>query len=151
MSPGCPTGRPPCPQARRPRAGAMPGRAGAMPGRACERCPRRAATMERMLSTADYRKLSFWLDTVPGTLAPDNRLAGDVEVDVAIAGAGYTGLWTAYYLARTEPGLRIAVCEREIAGFGASGRNGGWGCGPVPPPPRQVGREGGPRAGARRP
>ena len=87
---------------------------------------RRAATMERMLSTADYRKLSFWLDTVPGTLAPANRLAGDVEVDVAIAGAGYTGLWTAYYLSRAEPGLRIAVCEREIAGFGASGRNGGW-------------------------
>ena len=77
--------------------------------------------MERMLSTADYRKLSFWLDTVPGTLAPGEPLAGDVEVDVAIAGAGYTGLWTAYYLARAEPGLRIAVCEREIAGFGASG------------------------------
>jgi glycine/D-amino acid oxidase-like deaminating enzyme len=82
--------------------------------------------MERMSLTADYRKLSFWLDTVPGTLAPDNRLTGDVDVDVAIAGAGYTGLWTAYYLSRAEPGLRIAVCEREIAGFGASGRNGGW-------------------------
>jgi len=47
-------------------------------------------------------------------------------VDVAIAGAGLTGLWTAYYLASAQPGLRIAVCEREIAGFGASGRNGGW-------------------------
>jgi len=47
-------------------------------------------------------------------------------VDVAIAGAGLTGLWTAYYLANAEPGLRIAVCEAEIAGFGASGRNGGW-------------------------
>jgi glycine/D-amino acid oxidase-like deaminating enzyme len=82
--------------------------------------------MERMSPTADYRKLSFWLDTVPGTLAPAGSLAGDVDADVAIAGAGYTGLWTAYYLARAEPGLRIAVCEREIAGFGASGRNGGW-------------------------
>ena len=40
--------------------------------------------------------------------------------------AGYTGLWTAYYLSRADPALRIAVCEREIAGFGASGRNGGW-------------------------
>ena len=47
-------------------------------------------------------------------------------MDVAIAGAGFTGLWTAYYLAQADPGLRIAVCEREIAGFGASGRNGGW-------------------------
>ena len=41
-------------------------------------------------------------------------------------GAGYTGLWTAYYLLRRDPSLRIAVVEREIAGFGASGRNGGW-------------------------
>jgi len=79
-----------------------------------------------MSSSAGYRKLSFWLDTVPGTLTPGVRLDGDVDVDVAIAGAGYTGLWTAYYLSRAEPGLRIAVCEREIAGFGASGRNGGW-------------------------
>jgi glycine/D-amino acid oxidase-like deaminating enzyme len=45
---------------------------------------------------------------------------------VAIVGAGYTGLWTAYYLAREDPKLRIAVLEKEIAGFGASGRNGGW-------------------------
>src|SRR6266496_6845610 len=82
--------------------------------------------MGRMSSSAGYRKLSFWLDTVPGTLTPGVRLDGDVDVDVAIAGAGYTGLWTAYYLSRAEPGLRIAVCEREIAGFGASGRNGGW-------------------------
>jgi glycine/D-amino acid oxidase-like deaminating enzyme len=53
-------------------------------------------------------------------------LAGDLDVDVAVVGAGYTGLWTAYYLAGADPSLRIAVLEREIAGFGASGRNGGW-------------------------
>jgi len=64
----------------------------------------RTATMERMSPSADYRKLSFWLDTVPGTLAAANPLTGDVDVDVAIAGAGYTGLWTAYYLSRAEPG-----------------------------------------------
>jgi glycine/D-amino acid oxidase-like deaminating enzyme len=45
---------------------------------------------------------------------------------VAIVGAGYTGLWTAYYLHRADPGLRLAVVESEFAGFGASGRNGGW-------------------------
>jgi glycine/D-amino acid oxidase-like deaminating enzyme len=73
-----------------------------------------------------YRSLSLWLDTVPGPLAPGEPLPGDLDVDVAIAGAGLTGLWTAYYLAGAQPGLRIAVCEREIAGFGASGRNGGW-------------------------
>ena len=73
-----------------------------------------------------YRSLSYWLDSVPGDLSPRDPLPGDLDVDVAIAGAGFTGLWTAYYLAGASPGLRIAVCEREIAGFGASGRNGGW-------------------------
>jgi glycine/D-amino acid oxidase-like deaminating enzyme len=73
-----------------------------------------------------YRSLSYWLSSVPGDLTPGDPLPGDLDVDVAIAGAGFTGLWTAYYLAGASPGLRIAVCEREIAGFGASGRNGGW-------------------------
>ncbi len=45
---------------------------------------------------------------------------------MAIVGAGFTGLWTAYYLARADPSLRIVVLEAEVAGFGASGRNGGW-------------------------
>jgi glycine/D-amino acid oxidase-like deaminating enzyme len=45
---------------------------------------------------------------------------------VVVVGAGLTGLWTAYYLRRADPRLRIAVLEREVAGFGASGRNGGW-------------------------
>lgn len=53
-------------------------------------------------------------------------LDGDIVADVAIAGAGYTGLWTAYALAQADPTLRIVVCEREAVGFGASGRNGGW-------------------------
>ncbi|HEX8095911.1 MAG TPA: FAD-binding oxidoreductase [Jatrophihabitans sp.] len=51
---------------------------------------------------------------------------GARAVDVAIVGAGYTGLWTAYYLKLADPALRIAVVEAEVAGFGASGRNGGW-------------------------
>jgi glycine/D-amino acid oxidase-like deaminating enzyme len=82
--------------------------------------------MDRMPAARDYRKLSLWLDTVPGSLEPGTVLPGDRDVDVAIAGAGFTGLWTAYYLAQADPGLRIAICEKEIAGFGASGRNGGW-------------------------
>jgi glycine/D-amino acid oxidase-like deaminating enzyme len=45
---------------------------------------------------------------------------------VAIVGAGYTGLWTAYYLKRAQPSLNVLVLERERAGYGASGRNGGW-------------------------
>ena len=43
-----------------------------------------------------------------------------------VVGAGYTGLWAAYYLRRADPTLRVAVLEQEVAGFGASGRNGGW-------------------------
>ena len=45
---------------------------------------------------------------------------------MAIVGAGLTGLWTAYYLRRADPGLRVVVLEQDVAGFGASGRNGGW-------------------------
>ena len=74
----------------------------------------------------DYRARSLWLDGVPGELTPRPSLPGPTDVDVAIVGAGFTGLWTAYYLKKADPHLRVAVLEREIAGFGASGRNGGW-------------------------
>src|SRR5258707_11058915 len=84
------------------------------------------ATMVGMPAADEYRKLSLWHETVPGALEPGDPLPGDLDADVAIAGAGYTGLWTAYYLSRADPGLKIVVCERDIAGFGASGRNGGW-------------------------
>ncbi|MDQ1562476.1 MAG: hypothetical protein QOE85_1817 [Actinomycetota bacterium] len=73
-----------------------------------------------------YRELSFWHETVPDELDPRAALGGDIRVDVAIIGGGLTGLWTAYYLLAQSPGLRVAVLEKEIAGFGASGRNGGW-------------------------
>jgi glycine/D-amino acid oxidase-like deaminating enzyme len=53
-------------------------------------------------------------------------LPGDAEFDVAIVGAGFTGLWTAHSLLRLDPSLRVVVLEAETAGFGASGRNGGW-------------------------
>jgi glycine/D-amino acid oxidase-like deaminating enzyme len=73
----------------------------------------------------DYRDLSLWMDQVDA-LVPRSSLPGDTTADVAIVGAGYTGLWTAYYLLKADPTLRVVVLEREIAGFGASGRNGGW-------------------------
>jgi len=53
-------------------------------------------------------------------------LPGSAEADVCIVGAGYTGLWTAYYLKRADPGLRVVMLEAAFAGYGASGRNGGW-------------------------
>ncbi|MBW2386879.1 MAG: FAD-dependent oxidoreductase [Deltaproteobacteria bacterium] len=78
------------------------------------------------MDAADYRSQSFWHATVPDPFEPRPKLGSDDQVDVAIVGAGYTGLWTAYYLKSLEPGLRVAIVEAEIAGFGASGRNGGW-------------------------
>ncbi|GGM34306.1 NAD(P)/FAD-dependent oxidoreductase [Dactylosporangium sucinum] len=69
--------------------------------------------------------MSFWMSVLPEA-GPRAALAGSAEADVAIVGAGYTGLWTAYYLARADPSLRVVVLEAETAGFGASGRNGGW-------------------------
>jgi glycine/D-amino acid oxidase-like deaminating enzyme len=72
--------------------------------------------------------LSLWLDQAAASdRAPDRPAPeGDIDADIAIVGAGYTGLWTAYYLAKADPSLRIVVLEKEFAGFGASGRNGGW-------------------------
>lgn len=76
----------------------------------------------------DYRGTSFWWSTLDDSLAKADRpaLTADIDVDVAIIGAGYTGLWTAYYLQKRNPNLSIAILEAEVAGFGASGRNGGW-------------------------
>lgn len=73
-----------------------------------------------------YRDRSLWLDTHPGSLDHRPALAGDATADIAIVGGGYTGLWTAYYLLSIDPSLRVLVIERDIVGFGASGRNGGW-------------------------
>jgi glycine/D-amino acid oxidase-like deaminating enzyme len=67
---------------------------------------------------------------------------------VAIVGAGYTGLWTAYYLKRAQPSLEIVVLEREHAGFGASGRNGGWVSGFFSGPARVYSRQRKPRGTA---
>ena len=77
-------------------------------------------------SASRYRDLSFWHDTVPDDLTPRDPLPGDIQADVAIVGGGLTGLWTAWYLLERDPALRVVVLEKEIAGFGASGRNGGW-------------------------
>lgn len=72
------------------------------------------------------RPLSLWADTAGAAVVPRQALAGPASYDVVIVGAGFTGLWTAYYLSKADPTLRIAVLEAEHVGFGASGRNGGW-------------------------
>lgn len=69
--------------------------------------------------------VSFWYADI-GLPYRRPALGGDTDADVAIIGAGYTGLWTAYYLKQAHPGLNVLVIEKDFAGFGASGRNGGW-------------------------
>lgn len=76
------------------------------------------------------RALSLWWDQ-PASDERDELVArppldGDTTADVVVVGAGLTGLWTAYYLLEADPGLDVLVVEREVAGFGASGRAGGW-------------------------
>ncbi len=82
--------------------------------------------MGRALSTSPP---SLWRDTAPPP-RPYDPLPGDAQdmrgYDVAVVGAGFTGLWTAYYLSVADPTRRIVVIEAEEVGFGASGRNGGW-------------------------
>lgn len=69
--------------------------------------------------------VSYWYSEL-GLPAPANPLRADAEADVVIVGAGYTGLWTAYYLAKARPRLSIRIIEQHVVGYGASGRNGGW-------------------------
>lgn len=69
--------------------------------------------------------VSFWWQQI-GLPSRRPGLDGDLECDVCIVGGGLTGLWTAYYLSALDPDLDIVVLEAEFAGFGASGRNGGW-------------------------
>ncbi|HEY6796858.1 MAG TPA: FAD-binding oxidoreductase [Kineosporiaceae bacterium] len=81
-------------------------------------------------AAAGGQRLSLWHEQLVrdgvDDLAERPGLPGRTEADVCIVGAGYTGLWTAYYLLRADPALRVVLVEARIAGFGASGRNGGW-------------------------
>jgi glycine/D-amino acid oxidase-like deaminating enzyme len=70
--------------------------------------------------------VSYWWAALGGIPPQRPELPGSTDVDVCIVGAGYTGLWTAYYLKTLQPDLRVTVLEQRFAGFGASGRNGGW-------------------------
>jgi glycine/D-amino acid oxidase-like deaminating enzyme len=69
---------------------------------------------------------SVWWATLQDQPAARAPLDGDLDVDVAIVGAGFTGLWTAKALLDHDPTMRVAVLEATVAGAGASGRNGGW-------------------------
>lgn len=66
----------------------------------------------------------FWLANRRDA-APVTPLAGSAETEIAIIGAGFTGLWTALFLKELEPKLDVVVVEQGVAGYGASGRNAG--------------------------
>jgi glycine/D-amino acid oxidase-like deaminating enzyme len=85
-------------------------------------------------------ELGFWWRSLGGPAPQREALSGALEADVAIVGAGYTGLWTAYYLKRAQPSLNVAILEAQRSGFGASGRNGGWATGFFSGPPRAYAR-----------
>ncbi|TPE46641.1 NAD(P)/FAD-dependent oxidoreductase [Amaricoccus solimangrovi] len=78
--------------------------------------------MSEKISPIHLAEPSLWFEKAAGRPA----MAGEVSADVAIVGAGYTGLWTAYYLLKADPALKVVLIDREHVGFGASGRNGGW-------------------------
>ena len=71
---------------------------------------------------------SWWQERAAARFPQPVRppLEGREQADVVIVGAGFTGLWAAIRLAELQPALRIVILEEETAGFGASGRNGGF-------------------------
>lgn len=71
-----------------------------------------------------FRHKSYWLSTRP--YEPGPPLEGDLEVDVAVVGGGFTGLAAAHFVKELEPSLRVALLEARVIGYGASGRNGGF-------------------------
>ncbi|MBU0992843.1 MAG: FAD-binding oxidoreductase [Proteobacteria bacterium] len=76
------------------------------------------------MGKSDFREKSFWLSK--GEYEPESSLTGHVDADVAIVGGGFTGLSSAYHLKKESPGLKIALLEGDVIGYGASGRNGGF-------------------------
>ncbi|PKQ31827.1 MAG: FAD-dependent oxidoreductase [Actinobacteria bacterium HGW-Actinobacteria-2] len=70
-------------------------------------------------------QVSFWWQQL-GLPQARPALPGSMDADVCIVGAGFTGLWTAYYLKKAQPDARVVILEARFAGYGASGRNGGW-------------------------
>jgi glycine/D-amino acid oxidase-like deaminating enzyme len=124
----------------RPGPAAGTATAGALDGhrrRAGRPPPARWTWSHRVMTIADDlaglapslgRRRAWWLREAlaiePG--APCPPLRGTARVDVAIVGGGFTGLWTAWHLLESAPGIRVAILERDIVGGGASGRNGGF-------------------------
>ena len=74
---------------------------------------------------AGARPATYWSDVLPAS-EPRPGVTGEVDVDLAIVGGGFTGLWAALQALARDPDRRVAVVEAEVVGFGASSRNGGF-------------------------
>ncbi len=79
-----------------------------------------------MSALSNAQPVPLWLDSLDMNAPMRPAIQGDVSVDVAVVGAGFSGLWAAYYLLEHDPSLQVLVLERDHCGSGASGRNGGW-------------------------
>lgn len=71
-------------------------------------------------------KTSFHLYEAGSRSATRSALSGDIKADICIVGAGFTGLWAAWWLRQALPDRSIVIVEAQRVGYGASGRNLGW-------------------------
>lgn len=78
-----------------------------------------------MRSAPHHADKSFWL-AHSGDYTPSPPLQGALDVDVAVIGAGFTGLSTAYHARKVDPSVSVAVVDAECVAFGATGRTSGW-------------------------
>jgi glycine/D-amino acid oxidase-like deaminating enzyme len=72
---------------------------------------------------SSIEKSCYWMTTHPISVLPS--LQGEMRTDIAIIGAGFTGLWTSLFLKQLDPSIDVAIVEKYFAGYGGSGRNGG--------------------------
>lgn len=79
----------------------------------------------RSTSPIPIEKASFWLANRATHVAESPSLKGETTAEYVIIGAGFTGLWTAWFLKQLSPQSDVVVVEQGIAGYGASGRNAG--------------------------
>jgi glycine/D-amino acid oxidase-like deaminating enzyme len=85
--------------------------------------PSSPPSAEHLAAFADAEPRPFWLMDV---VAPAGVLHGVVQADLLIVGGGFTGLWAALHAKADDPSRDVVLLEAETAGFGASGRNGGF-------------------------
>jgi len=77
-------------------------------------------------SLADLQPSLYWLDADPLEPSSHSALTSDIQTDLCIIGAGYTGLWTALLAKERDPNREVVIIEMRETGNGASGRNGGF-------------------------